>query len=105
MPPATNNLFAPEMAKNSPSETRTNRMAYCSKSPLPNSANWTNRFQSIFCPSIGECAATIPQIMQFDFSSRRVNQDLAGLERQSLFSTIMLQTANGGVVSESSCLE
>src|SRR5580700_11080876 len=48
MPPAANNLFAPEMAKNSPSETRTSRMAYCSKSLLPSSANSTNRFQSIF---------------------------------------------------------
>src|SRR5271154_1875653 len=56
MPPAENNLFAPEMAKNSPIETRTSRMAYCSKSPLPNSANWTNRFQSISCPSIRGCA-------------------------------------------------
>src|SRR6202047_1635859 len=54
--PATNNLFAPEMAKNSPSETRTSRMAYCSKSLLPSSANWTNRFQSTSCPSIGGCA-------------------------------------------------
>src|SRR5277367_5861377 len=35
------------MAQNSPIETRTSRMAYCSKSPLPSSANWTNRFQSI----------------------------------------------------------
>src|SRR6202035_4548189 len=51
--PATNNLFAPEMAKNSPSETRTSRMAYCSKSLLPSSANWTNRFQSTSYPSIG----------------------------------------------------
>src|SRR5580700_3276145 len=48
---ATNNLFAPEMAKNSPIETRTSRMAYCSKSLLPSSANWTKRFQSISCPS------------------------------------------------------
>src|SRR5271156_6573710 len=47
MPPALNNLFAPEMAKNSPIETRTSRMAYCSNSPLPSSANWINRFQSI----------------------------------------------------------
>src|SRR5580704_13681052 len=38
------------MAKNSPIETRTNRMAYCSKSLLPCSANWTNHFQSISCP-------------------------------------------------------
>src|ERR1700734_3897343 len=53
MPLATNNLFAPEMAKNSPIETRTSRMAYCSKSLLPSSANWTNRLQSISCPSIG----------------------------------------------------
>src|SRR5579862_2294522 len=56
MPPATNNLFAPEMAKNSPIETRTNKMAYCSKSPLPSSVNWTNRFQSISCPSTGGCS-------------------------------------------------
>src|SRR5271154_2805206 len=46
------------MAKNSPIETRTSRVAYCSKSLLPCSANWTNRFQSISCPSIGGCAAT-----------------------------------------------
>lgn len=51
LPPATNNLFAPEMAKNSPSETRTSRMAYGSKSLLPCNANWTNRFQSTSCPS------------------------------------------------------
>src|SRR5579859_2005040 len=51
-PLATNNLFAPEMAKNSPSETRTSRMAYGSKSLLPSSANWINRFQSICGPSI-----------------------------------------------------
>jgi hypothetical protein len=31
-------------------------MAYCSKSLLPNNANWINRFQSIFYPSTGECA-------------------------------------------------
>jgi hypothetical protein len=37
----------PEMAKNSPIETRISRMAYCSESLLPFSANWTNRFQSI----------------------------------------------------------
>src|SRR6202166_2443326 len=56
------------MAKNTPIETRTSRMAYCSKSLLPCSANWTNRFQSISCPSIGGYAATtIPHIMQFDF--------------------------------------
>src|SRR5580704_14219842 len=48
MPSATNNLFPPEMAKNSPIETRTSRMAYCSQLLLPSSANWTNRFQSIF---------------------------------------------------------
>src|SRR5271155_5569051 len=60
MPPATNNLFAPEMAKNSPSETRTSRMAYCSKSLLPNSANWINRFQSISpTPSDRGCALTV----------------------------------------------
>src|SRR5271155_3827844 len=52
MPPATNNLFAPVMAKNSPIDTRTSKMAYCSKSLLPSSANWTNRFQSISYPSI-----------------------------------------------------
>src|ERR1700679_1597747 len=57
MPPATNNLFAPVMAKNSPSDTRTSRMAYCSKSLLPSSANWTNRFQSISCPSIAFSSA------------------------------------------------
>ena len=33
-----------------------------------------------------------------------VNQDLAGLWRQSLFSTVMLLTANGGVVGELSRL-
>src|SRR3984885_9821328 len=67
MPSATNNLFAPEMAKNSPIETRTSRMAYCSQSLLPCSTNWTNRFQSISYPSIGSssdfikgCAVTIP---------------------------------------------
>src|ERR1700732_19670 len=53
---ATNNFLAPEMAKNSPSETRTSRTAYCAKSLLPSSANWTNRFQSTSCPSIGGCA-------------------------------------------------
>jgi hypothetical protein len=31
------------MAKNNPIETRTSRMAYCSKSLLPSSAKWTNR--------------------------------------------------------------
>src|SRR5580700_6858724 len=61
MPPATNSLFAPVMAKNRPSETRTSRMAYCSKSLLPSSANWTNRFQSISCPSVGGCVVTIPK--------------------------------------------
>src|SRR5579863_9626186 len=45
------------MAKNSPIETRTSRMAYCSKSPLPSSANWTNRFQSISSPSIEGCVS------------------------------------------------
>src|SRR5215469_2586917 len=60
--PATNNLLAPEMAKNSPSETRTSRMAYCSRSLLPCSTNWTNRFQSTSCPSFGGCTATIPRI-------------------------------------------
>src|SRR5450755_296167 len=67
------------MAKNSPIETRTSRMAYGSKSLLPSSANWTNRFQSISYPSIGGCAVTIPQIIQFDFSGTRVSQDVAGL--------------------------
>src|SRR5277367_2212967 len=43
------------MAKNSPIETRTSRMAYGSKSPLPSSANWTNCFQSISRPSVGGC--------------------------------------------------
>src|SRR5580658_2343656 len=37
------------MAKNSPSATRTSRMAYCSKSLLPSR---TSRFQSTFYPSI-----------------------------------------------------
>src|ERR1700730_11730143 len=36
---ATNNLLAPEMAKNSPTDTRTSRMAYGSTSLLPSSAN------------------------------------------------------------------
>src|SRR5271154_6654303 len=93
------------MAKNSPIETRTSRMAYCSKTPLPSSANCTNRFQSISCPSIEGCAATIPHITQFDFSGNRVNQDLASLWRQSLFSTIMLQTSDGDVVNEFSRLQ
>jgi hypothetical protein len=35
---------------NSPSEARTSRIAYCSKSTLPSSANWINRFQSTFVP-------------------------------------------------------
>src|SRR5271170_7642518 len=74
MPPATNNLFAPEMAKNSPIDMRTSRMAYCSKSLLPCSANWTNPFQSISCPSIGGCAGTIPQIIQVNFSGNRVSR-------------------------------
>src|ERR1700738_2565451 len=69
--PATNNLFAPEMAKNSPSETRTSRMAYCSKSPLPCSANWINRLQSISCPSIGGCALTPPYLAPRDYVSIR----------------------------------
>ena len=43
---------------------------------------------------------TIPYTTEFDFSGNRVNQDLAGLWRQSLFSTTMLQTANGSVVRE-----
>jgi hypothetical protein len=51
------------------------------KSLLPGSAKWTNRFQSISCPSIGGCAATMPHIMQFDFSGGRANQNLAGLWR------------------------
>jgi len=38
------------MAKNRPIDTRTSRMAYCSKSPLPDSANWINRFQSSLVP-------------------------------------------------------
>src|ERR1700731_700653 len=75
--PATNNLFAPEMAKNSPSATRTSTMAYCSKMLLPSSANWANRFQSTACPSIGGCAVTIAHIIQFGFSGDGVNQDLA----------------------------
>src|SRR3984893_2625321 len=70
--PATNNLFAPEMAKNSPSETRTSRMAYGSKALLPCSANWSNRFQSTSYPSMGGCAVTIPHIIQFDFYGKRV---------------------------------
>src|SRR5271170_1814577 len=36
------------------------RTAYCSKSLLPDSTNWTNAFQSISCLSLGGCAATIP---------------------------------------------
>src|SRR5208282_4060930 len=48
-----------------------------SKSLLPSSANWTNRFQSTCCPSIRGCAVTIPHIVQFDLSGNRVNQDLA----------------------------
>ena len=32
--------------------SRTSRMAYCSESLLPSSANWTNRFQSSSCTSI-----------------------------------------------------
>src|ERR1700723_3887594 len=75
MPPAVYNLFAPEMAKNRPIETRTSRTAYCSKSLLPNSANWTNRLQSISCTSIAECALTMPRLTRFDFSDDRVDQD------------------------------
>src|SRR5580698_2448837 len=52
------------MAKKSPSETRTSRMAYGSKSLLPRSTNWTNRFQSTSYPSIGGCAVAIPHIIQ-----------------------------------------
>ena len=48
---ATNNFLAPEMAKNSPIETRTSKMAYCSESLFPSSANCANRFQSIGCSS------------------------------------------------------
>jgi hypothetical protein len=59
------------MAKNNPIETRTSRMAYCSKLPLPNIANSINRFQSIPCPSVGGRAATIAHIMRFDFSRNR----------------------------------
>src|SRR5581483_6617377 len=49
---ATNNLLAPEMAKNNPSAMRTSRMAYPSKSLLPSSVKSINRFQSIWCPPI-----------------------------------------------------
>src|ERR1700733_3949228 len=53
------------MAKNSPIETRTSRMAYCSKLLLPCNANWTNRFQSISpAPSERGCALTKPRIVQ-----------------------------------------
>jgi hypothetical protein len=62
-----------------PEQKRTSRIAYCSKSLLPSSANRTNRFQSISGPSIGGWAVTIPQITQFDSSGKCVNQDLAGL--------------------------
>src|SRR5271169_5602805 len=64
------------MAKNSPIETRTSRMAYCSKSPLPSSANWANCFQSTACPSMRGCSTTIPHIIRFDFSGNDVYQDL-----------------------------
>src|SRR5271156_3362199 len=64
------------MAKNSPIETRTSRMAYCSKSLLTSSAKSSNRFQSISRPSIGGCAATISYIMQFDFSVNPRNRKL-----------------------------
>src|ERR1700746_49693 len=40
------------MANKRPIETRTSRMAYCSRSPLPSSANSTKRFQSTSYPSI-----------------------------------------------------
>src|ERR1700688_3462632 len=65
--PPTNNLFPPEIAKNSPIETRTSRMAYCSKSLLPSSANCTSRFQSISCPSIAGCVVTIPRLCVHPF--------------------------------------
>src|SRR5580704_5727765 len=77
MPSAENNLFAPEMAKNSPIETRTSRMAYCSKSLLPNSVNSISRFQSISCPSIGGCPATISYITQFGFYGKRVRSGVS----------------------------
>src|SRR5579863_177993 len=50
------------MAKNNPIETRTSRIAYCSKSLLPKSADWTNRFQSISFPSSDGCPLTKPRI-------------------------------------------
>src|ERR1700722_16009236 len=48
VPEATNNFFAPEMAKNSPSKTRTSKIAYCSISLLPSSARCPSRCKSIF---------------------------------------------------------
>src|ERR1700690_3562577 len=59
------------MAKNSPIETRTSRMAYCSKSPLPSSANWTNRFQSTSCPSIGGCTYPAKPQMAMSLANSR----------------------------------
>jgi hypothetical protein len=48
---------------------------------------------------------TILHITKSDFSGNRVKQDSAGLWRYSLFSTMSLQIAKGGVVSEFSRLE
>src|ERR1700722_16155113 len=74
------------MAKNSPSETRTSKMAYCSKSVLPSSANWTKRFQSTYCPSIRGCAVTMPHIIQFDFSGKRCGLNWSAQHLREVYS-------------------
>src|ERR1700679_874558 len=65
------------MAKKRPIETRTSRMAYCSKSLLPRSANSIRRFQSISRASNGGCVAAVFYITQFDFYGKRVKQTLS----------------------------
>src|ERR1700733_6308249 len=57
---ATNSLFPPEMAKKTPKETRTNKIAHGSKFASPSSPNRIKRTHSITLLLCGNLASRIP---------------------------------------------
>src|SRR6185369_1973146 len=82
------------MAKNRTIDTRTSRMAYCSKSPLPDSANWINRFQSISCAS-SRLEITYPSVRAIEPAMREPRMDPQSTGFRAYLVTQELHDAHG----------
>src|ERR1700734_982483 len=75
---ATNSLFPPEMAKNTPNATRTNKIAHGSRFASPSSPNRIKRSHSITLHLCGNLHQAYPAYCPFEHLIAALNGDPSG---------------------------